>query len=339
MPVLFTTITGFIGCAGVIFFSGKNLAKYGDLIAGGLGLGKAWIGVILLASVTSLPELTVGISSVTIEKSANLAVGDVLGSCVFNLLILSMLDLLVKKQSLLSHVSPSQIMAGSMSIILVTIAGAGIFLPMDIIVSSWMGITSFLFIIGYFVAMRMIYKNDRRQVHDPVPEPSAIRIRSAADLQKAVGYFVLHAGIVVVAGFFLPYFAAGISASTGLGQSFVGTLFLAASTSFPEIAVSFTAVRAGYMDMAVGNLLGSNIFNILILSIDDLFYSKGHLLKDASDTNLVSVFSVIIMTSIVIAGLNYGDKAKKRFYLAADTLLILLVYVINLFLLYNLRGQ
>src|SRR5487761_2271911 len=154
---------------------------------------------------------------------------------------------------------------------------------MDIIVASWMGITSFLFIIGYFVAIRMIYQNDRRQVHDPVPEPAATTARSAVDLKKAIGYFVLHAGIVVVAGFFLPYFAAGISARTGLGQSFVGTLFLAASTSFPEIAVSFTAVRAGYVDMAVGNLLGSNIFNILILSIDDLFYGKGHLLKDASD--------------------------------------------------------
>ncbi len=336
MQTMILTFAGFAFCAGLIFFSGTYLSKYGEVIADHLGLGKAWIGLVLLASVTSLPELTVGISSVTTVHSADLAVGDVLGSCVFNLLILSMLDAFVKKQSLFSQTSSSHILAAVMGIILVSLAGIGIFLPEDIILTHWIGITSMTFIVVYFIAMRVIYQNEKRiLLRQEAVTPKTFQ--HSISLKKAGWLYAMHAVIVIGAAFFLPGFAQIIALETGLGESFVGTLFLAASTSFPEIAVSIAAIRMGFIDMAVGNLLGSNIFNILILAIDDLFYTKGHLLKDASDSNLVSVFSVVIMSSIVIAGINYHSTSKKRFFMAVDTLLILMVFVINLLLLYNLR--
>jgi cation:H+ antiporter len=87
--------------------------------------------------------------------------------------------------------------------------------------------------------------------------------------------------------------------------------------------------------MATGNLLGSNLFNILILAINDMFYAKGHILKDASDTHLISVFFVIMMTSIAIVGLTYRVD-RKRFLLAWDTFLILIAYIVNIILLYSL---
>lgn len=324
---------GFTICAIFIFFSGKNLSKYGDLIADKMGLGKAWIGLILMASVTSLPELVVGISSVAIVGSADLATGDVLGSCVFNLMILSMLDMFVKDEPLFTRASPTHVMAGSMGIILVAMAGLGIFLEDDIAIIPWMGITSLAFILVYFFAMRVIYYYERSNA---TAQPEDNHDSSPLTLKKAIALYVLNAVVVVIAASFLPGFAETIAEETGLGESFVGTLFLAASTSFPEMAVSYSAIRMGSFDMAVGNLLGSNIFNILILAIDDIFYTKGHLLKHASDINLVSVFSVIIMTSIAIAGLSFHKRGKKKFLLAADTFLILLVYMINLSLLYIL---
>lgn len=330
-------LTGFIICAVVIFFTGKNLSKYGDAIADHLGLGKAWIGLILMASVTSLPELVVGISSVTIVGSADLATGDVLGSCVFNLLILSVLDVFVKGKPLFTKASTTHVMAGSMGIILVAMAGLGIFLTDEIVITPWIGVTSFAFIMVYFLAMKVIYSFERSNMPEgastgPGHDPNLI------PLKKAVLFYVLNALGVIGAALFLPGFAETIAKETGLGESFVGTLFLAASTSFPEMAVSYSALRMGSFDMAVGNLLGSNIFNILILAIDDIFYSKGHLLKDASDSNIVSVFAVVIMTSIAIAGLSFQKRGNKRFLLAIDTFLILLVYVINLIILYQLTS-
>src|SRR3970040_2840657 len=82
---------GFIACTSVIVYSGTRLSKYGDIIAEKTGLGRTWIGVVLMASVTSLPELVTGISSVTFADVPDIAVGDVLGSCVFNMFILAFL--------------------------------------------------------------------------------------------------------------------------------------------------------------------------------------------------------------------------------------------------------
>lgn len=338
MQSVFFSISGFFICASLIFYSGKYLSKYGDLLSEHLGLGKVWIGMVLMASVTSLPELTVGISSVTIVKSADLAVGDVLGSCVFNLLILSLLDLLIKQKSLLSTISGSHILAASMSIILVCFAGAGLFLPADFILTQWIGLTSILFIIVYFIAMRVIYVNEKKIFSQQAPSASSTNKASIISLKRVIGLYFFHAMIVLGAAVCLPYFAEILAVKTGLGESFVGTLFLAASTSLPEIAVSIAAVRIGLIDMAVGNLLGSNIFNILILSIDDIFYREGHLLKDAGEGHLVSVFSIVIMTSIVIAGLNYHNENKKRFLMAIDSFLILIIYILNLLLLYHLNN-
>lgn len=85
-------IAGFLVCAIIIFFAGKKLSFYGDLLADMIGMGKAFIGLILMSTVTSLPELMVGISSVSIVQSADLAMGDILGSCALNLSILSFMD-------------------------------------------------------------------------------------------------------------------------------------------------------------------------------------------------------------------------------------------------------
>ena len=101
--------------------------------------------------------------------------------------------------------------------------------------------------------------------------------------------------------------------------------------------MSIAAVRLGAVDMAVGNLLGSNLFNILILAVDDIFYVNGHLLKDASDVNLISCFSTIVMSAIAITGLGYRLKTK-RFWLAWDAVLIFAVYLFNLFVVYRLSG-
>jgi cation:H+ antiporter len=157
--------------------------------------------------------------------------------------------------------------------------------------------------------------------------------RELPSLQKLILYYSLFALMTIGAALFIPQFAEKIAEQTGLGASFVGTIFVAASTVLPEITVSVTAVRLGSVDLAIGNLLGSNIFNVLILSIDDLFYTKGVLLKDASNIHIISVFSCLVMTAIAIAGFTYRAPGK-RFLMSIDALLIIVFYVINLALLY-----
>ena len=324
---------GFGICALIIFFAGKRLSHYGDLLAVKTGLSKGWIGLILMATVTSLPEMMVGISSSAFVGSADLAVGDVIGSCAFNLGILALLDAFIpQRKPLLGIASPTHLLNAGLGTILIAMVGITLYIPHHVAITPWIGLSSVLFIIVYFVSIRMIYINEKNNTSKSELKSNASENEEALSLRKIITRYTFFAMIIVGAALALPFFAEEIAKYTGLERSFVGTFFLAISTSLPEIAVSIYAVRMGAIDLAVGNLLGSNIFNILVLSLDDIFYTKGLLLEDATDNNLISILSTIMMSSVVIIGLSIHAKGKK-FLLAWDAIVIAIIYLINLFLL------
>jgi cation:H+ antiporter len=323
----------FLLCSGIIFFSGRKLSYYGGIIADKSGLGNIWIGLLLMATVTSLPELVTGISSVRLVGAADLAVGNVLGSCAFNLALLSLLDALLPKEPLLARVAQTQVLGATLCIILLGLVGIGLFLPENIVLLGWIGGMSVFFIIVYLASIKLLHVFARRERLLSAFATALKPAEGGQQLRSAVGWYALHAVIVIAASLVLPFIAERIVIQSGLSESFVSTLLLAAATSLPEIAVSMSAIRMGHVDIAVGNLFGSNIFNIFTLAIDDLFYTPGELLKDASELHIVSVFSTIIMTAIAIAGLTFRVQ-KKRFFLAVDTFLIFALFLANLAILY-----
>ncbi|HBA26511.1 MAG TPA: hypothetical protein DCY98_03815 [Nitrospinae bacterium] len=109
------------------------------------------------------------------------------------------------------------------------------------------------------------------------------------------------------------------------------------TTSLPEVVVSISALKIGATDMAIANLFGSNIFNILILAIDDIFYIKGSLLADVSANHAVTGFMAVLMTGIAVVSLIYRLERKTFLRLGWDTIAILLAYIVNIYLLYILR--
>lgn len=328
-------ILGFICCTMVIVYSGTKLAQYGDKIADLTGWGKAWVGLILMSAVTSLPELITGISSVTFINAPDLAAGDVFGSCVFNLLILSFIDVQIKKP-LTSLVKTSHLLAGLFSIILIALSGFAILVSNITPNFFWISPFSILLIIVYLFAVRGIYQFDNATVTiNPVLETH--REKNTSELKKVFTAFGINALFIVAAALFLPYFGEHIAAQTGLGNSLFGTVFLAAATSLPELVVSFAAIRMGAFDLSIGNLLGSNIFNMFILGLDDVFYTKGSLFANIQKDHLDSVLIVIIMSAVV--GLGLMTKPSKKYWrLSIDTFMILLLYIglmIALYLRHN----
>ena len=126
MSILFINIIGFAACTVVIIYSGTKLSFYGDKITELTGWGKAWLGLILMASVTSLPELIIGISSVAIIKATDLAAGDIFGSCVFNMFILGIDDVFYMEGSLFKDISPSHLLSVFITIIMTAVVGLGL---------------------------------------------------------------------------------------------------------------------------------------------------------------------------------------------------------------------
>lgn len=327
---------GFIVCTSVIVYSGTKLSRYGDVIAEKTGLGKVWIGMVLMASVTSLPELVTGISSVTFAGVPDIAVGDVLGSCVFNMLIIALIDAVYRIMPISAKAHQGNILSAGFGIILLSMVSTSLFLGKYISSLGWIGPYSLFFIIIYFVGIRLVYSYEKRQISALIKE-KAIELRyKDISTKTAVVNYSINAVLVIIAAIFLPKIGEGIAETTGLGQTFVGNIFIALSTSLPEVVVSITAVKIDAIDLAIGNLFGSNIFNIFILAIDDIFFIKGPILSFVNPNHIISALSAIAMTTIAIIGLTYR-ASKKRLLLSWDSIGIIIIYILNIMILYTLR--
>ncbi len=326
----------FFVCTLAIFYSGAKLSKYGDIISEKTGLGGVWIGVVLLAFVTSLPELITGLSSVMIFMVPDIAAGDIFGSCVFNILILALLDVFDRASPLSSRVHQRHTLSAGFGILFLSIVAINIFLSNSQITFNsfgWIGPYTPVIIILYLIAMRLIFFHEKRIISDFVKEKVEELKYEKIPIKEVYINFSINAGVVVIAAIFLPEIGKLIAEMTGLGQTFVGNVLVAFSTSLPEIVVSVTALKIGAADMAIGNLFGSNIFNIGILAIDDVFFVKGPLLSYVEFHHIISVLSAIIMTTIAVIGLTYRAR-KKTLFMSWDAIGIVLVYILNLVVLY-----
>ena len=324
----------FLGVSALILFSGTRLTRYGDVISERSGLSRLWLGTVLMAGVTSLPELATGLSAVA-SNLPDIAAGNILGSCAFNVFILGLLDALSRRVPLSSRINQANILAAGLSILFLGGVAMSLFLGATLPGLGWMGLYTPLIVAGYFATMRTTFKFEKKRASAAA---GAAEDRKPSDLtlSAAVLRYALHAAIVVGAAIFLPSLAERIAEMTGLGQTFVGSIFVAIATSLPELTVSVAALRMGAVDMAVGNIFGSNLFNILILAVLDIFYFKGPILSFVSSGQMVSAVTAMAMTGLAIAGLIYNSD-KKRFLWAWDSFGVMLVYAVNLVLLYLLR--
>jgi cation:H+ antiporter len=325
----------FAVCTAIILVSGTYLSKYGDVIAEKTGLGRTWVGVALMASVTSLPELVTGISSVAIFELPDIAAGDVLGSCMFNILILALLDSIGGTAPISTKAHQGQVLTAAFGILMLALVNIGIFAGGAIPSVGWVGLYSFVFAAIYVLAMRAVFFYEKKRIAELVEAVAEETRYERISKARAFRLYGLNALLIIGAATYLPHIGEALAETTGLGQTFVGNIVIALSTSLPEVVVSVAALRMGAVDMAFGNIFGSNLFNIVILAIDDMLYTKGPILSYISKTHLVSSNAAIAMTAVAAIALTYR-VSRKTLFVAWDALGIVAVYIVALLLLTTL---
>ncbi len=335
MNAFLYVIVPFMLASAVVLLAGIRLARYGDVIGARTGLGGTWMGLVVMAAVTSLPELVTGASAIVLVNVPEIAAGDAIGSCMFNLLILALIDIR-HPAPLSASVHQGHVLAAALGMTMLGLAALAMIAGDRGPMIGWVGVQSVLFLGLYGFSARLIFKYERTRLAQLTEELVGVTHDEDMTLRGAVIRYVAAAALLVVAAAYLPVAAEALADATGLGQSFVASLFVAASTSLPEVVVSVAAARMGALDMAVGNLFGSNIFNVAILGIDDVLYTNGSLLAEVSSVHLVSLVSALTMTAIAVIGLSYRAQ-KKRFRLSWDTFFIVGVYAIGAALLWKLQ--
>ncbi len=325
----------FAVCALLIAFAGGKLSRYGDVIADKSGLSANWIGVALLATVTSLPELITGISAVALAGVPNIAVGNALGSCMVNLSMLVIVDFLYRQESFYRCISRGHILSASFGIILLGCAGLSVLLADMSIVPAFSSIGFYTPIIAllYGVAVRVVMVYENQHLRE-FAEETADRYPGTTLRDALIGYATA-AIVVVAAGMWLPFIGARLTEVMQWHGSFVGTLFIAGATTLPELAVTIGALRVGALDMAIANLLGSNLFNVFILAVDDLFFQEGPLLSFVSPIHAVTAVSAMLMTGTAMIGLLVKPGMRIFRTVGWISICLLTVYLLNFYVLYR----
>jgi len=322
-------------CAGAIAVAGTLLSRYADVIADKTGWSGAWVGLVLLATVTSLPELATGISSVTLADAPDVAVGNVLGACVLNLTYVAVLDVMKRDEPLFQRAGLGHIGLAGFGIIMLAVIGLGLALSQFPLARSLghVGLYAPALLVLYLLAVRITFRYERSQVAAGA-EQAASRYPDIS-LHQAAWRFCLAAGVVVAAGVWLPFIATDLARAMQWTESFVGTLLVAMVTSLPELVVTLSALRLGAVDMAIANLLGSNLFNVLILAIDDVFYVRGPILAAVSPVHAVSAMSAILMSGVVIIALLTKPAGRVMRLASWASVALGAVYVLNAYVLFS----
>jgi cation:H+ antiporter len=331
---LFALIFQFAMSAAVIVLAGVFLTKASDSIAEATKLGRLLVGSVFLAGATSLPEIAVDISAVR-AGMPDLAVGDLMGSSLSNLLILAIADLVHKNpRKIFSRASAAHALSGAMSINLAAVAAFMIYLGPHLsgFEVGAIGPGPVIIAVSYVLGLRLIY-HDQRSFAAEKAQIEPIRRQGRGALTRALALFGLCATAILIASPFLAESAGRIADLTGLGKNFIGTTLVALCTSLPEVVSTVAAVRMGAFDLAVGNIFGSNSFNMLILLPLDLVHD-GPLLASVSRSHVLTALAAILATSIAVMGQLYQVEKRKKF-IEPDAFAIIAIVFAALWALYH----
>jgi cation:H+ antiporter len=323
----------FISAAAVVVVAGIRLSIYGDALGDRTGLGSGLVGLIFLAAVTSLPELVVSLTSVIQStdprQGADLATGNMLGSNIFNLLILSLAALLFPRRFDPRRLEDSHADSAAYGLILLAIfavafLAAGHIKPLvPVLKCSWgvllLPITYLFFLHREHRQQKMADTAQHLPPEELLTRMPAVRFYS---ILCSLCLLIIGGGIILSllgSRMALPPEQGGF----GLEASLIGTVFLAISTSLPELVISISCVRMGFLDLSVGNVLGSNMFNLLIIFAADVAMRGGRLLELATPRHWISIVLIAVLTFMAVL-LLHRKCHRARIVIAAAMLVIYL---------------
>lgn len=341
----------FLCCGAMILLVGTVMTRNADVIAERTGLGKAFVGGILLAGATSAPELMTNISAAQLG-SADLVVGNVLGSNLCNMALLGVVDLWHRRVSVLANVALAQSFAAALAVLLTVMTGVFIHVRLTASLAG-LGLDVLILVVIYVLGMWLLRATeegghvtgtplavleeppagDAEPAVTPPPIPRRPPVWRQA-LPRAGASFLVCTLVIVLVAPRLASSADRLAEQTGLGRTFVGTALLSLMTSLPELTASWVAVRMGSYDLAVGNLFGSNAINIALLGVGDFCFAPGNLLSAAQPVHaltamLASALMMIALMSVVFRG------ARRPTFVQFDASLMVVCYLAAMAVLYS----
>ncbi len=272
----------------VVFFSIK-LANYVDLIDKKTDLSGAFIGGVILAAVTSLPELFTSISAVLFVKQPDLVMGNILGSNLFNMCIFGGAALIAAKSLCKSTIGSSHFKTTVITFIMFAIMMLPVVFKKDYTVVG-ISVYSIILLVLYACSIKFMAGDSAESEGEDT---------SDLTLKQIIIRFVIMAVLLVVASIFITIAADHLSEEFNLGKTVGGALFLGVATSLPELTSSIALIRKGNFNACAGNVMGSGVFNFCIISVADILYRGGSVyISNDKSSSYLNIFGLIATTAV-----------------------------------------
>ena len=295
------------------------LSRYVDALDKKTNLSGAFIGGVLLAAVTSLPEFITSLTAIFALHEPNLVQGNVFGSNVFNLAILGACILLFSKKFKNSYLSKSHLLTSIFTIVIFIIC----FIGMKFNYSFKIGFlnisyASILILVLYII--NIIKMNDSSSQDDGEDTLNLT-------VNQIIFRFIICSILLVVFSMLLTKTSDRLTKELNIGTTVGGAIFLGIATSLPELTSSVNLVRLGNFNASFGNIIGSNLFNFTILAIGDIFYSKGNIFSPDKQANNLILWGIV--STIIVIGTLYTKKSEKSSMILG--VLIICSYIVSIF--------
>lgn len=301
-----TLAAAFAACAVVIAVFGSKMAGYADVIADRTGLGEALIGSVLLGAGTSIAGIVTSTSTAA-SGAADLSVSNALGGIVAQTMFLALADLFYKRVNL-EHAGVSAVNLGQATVLIVLVA-----LPVMAWAAPPITLWSVNLLSPVLIAVYLIGLHNAHRIHQ---EPMWLPKQTDDTQEDEAGeddkneslamLFALFGGLVLIvgsAGYVVGETGLALSGRLGLSESLVGSLGTATVTSLPELVTTIAAVRRGAPQLAIGGIVGGNMFDSLFVAASDFAYRDGSIYHAISDATVFWMGLVIVMTAVLLLGL------------------------------------
>jgi cation:H+ antiporter len=330
----------FVASALAIGYAGTKLAGIADQLADRTGMGEIMAGALFVGASTSLPGAIT--SMVTAAQGyPGLAIGNALGGLTAQTTFLAVADLAYRRANL-EHAAASVtgLSQGTLLVSLLTVPLLAAHAPPFTILGVHPA--SVVLLVSYGLGLRMLARikdepmwspvqtQETRAEIDPEEEAGAER-ESTARLWRRFG---IHGGVTALAGYMIGEASVALVDQTGLSETAIGTTFAAISNSLPELVTAIAAVRRGAVNLAVGDIIGGNSFEVLFLAAADIFYREGSIYHAFTTANVFTAVVAILMTGVLLLGM----LRRERYGVAGigfESAIVLVLYAGSLVLVFS----
>lgn len=302
-------ILSVLGGLVLLYFGATFLIKGAVSVAMRAGVSVLVVGLTVVAYGTSMPEMVVS-TMASFKDAGDIAIGNVVGSNIFNIAVILGISALISPMHVNLKVLrfDTPVMLGVAFLFLLIFA--------DYRISRLEGVLLFALAAAYTVFNIVKSRKEEKRAEELGIEP--IIVKSPRSVFLDIGFILLGIGVLILGSNFLVTGATALAKVFGASEAFIGLTIVAAGTSLPELATSLVAALKKQSDIAIGNVVGSNIFNILaILGISGIIHPI-----EAIGISFVDVLVMIGFSALVIPLMKTGVKISRR-----EGAIMLLAYI------------